>query len=292
MSKLSGKNTVLSMAGSIAGVFLFAFSFCVFLRPLGLYSGGFAGIAQIIHLILQDILKTPLPGGIDWTGVIYWILNIPLFLLSYVLINHAFFYKTIICVCIEAFFIAFIPSPAVPVFPDPLTSVLVGGAISGFGIGLTLTCGSSGGGLDIVGIYCAKRFPKFSVGQISILINILIYLFCAIRYNLTIAAYSALFAIIAGVAIDKVHYQNIKVSVTIISRHPDIQGMILNSLHRGVTIWNAAGGYTNQPTYVYMTVISKNEIEPLKQLVLTADRNAFIAIQSNIDVTGNFEKRF
>ena len=92
MSKLSGRNTLLSMAGATAGVFLFAFSFCVFLRPLGLYSGGFTGIAQIIHLVFQDILKIPLPGGIDWTGIIVWMLNIPLFLLSYVLISDSCFY--------------------------------------------------------------------------------------------------------------------------------------------------------------------------------------------------------
>ena len=193
------------MAGATAGVFLFAFSFCVFLRPLGLYSGGFTGIAQIIHLVFQDILKIPLPGGIDWTGIIFWMLNIPLFLLSYVLISHSFFYKTIVCVCLQSLFIAFIPSPEIPVFTDPLASVLVGGAISGFGVGLTLTCGGSGGGVDIVGIYCTKRFPRFSVGRISILINVLIYLFCAFRYNLATAAYSALFAIIAGVATDKIH---------------------------------------------------------------------------------------
>ena len=90
------------MAGATAGVFLFAFSFCVFLRPLGLYSGGFTGIAQIIHLVFQDILKIPLPGGIDWTGIIFWMLNIPLFLLSYVLISHSFFYKTIVCVCLQS----------------------------------------------------------------------------------------------------------------------------------------------------------------------------------------------
>ena len=110
------------MAGATAGVFLFAFSFCVFLRPLGLYSGGFTGIAQIIHLVFQDILKIPLPGGIDWTGIIFWMLNIPLFLLSYVLISHSFFYKTIVCVCLQSLFIAFIPSPEIPVFTDPLAS--------------------------------------------------------------------------------------------------------------------------------------------------------------------------
>ena len=79
---------------------------------------------------------------------------------------------------------------------------------------------------------------------------------------------------------------------TIISRHSGIQNLILNNLHRGVTIWNASGGYTGHSSYVYLTVISKNETEALKQLVLTADPNAFIAIQSNIDVIGNFEKRF
>ena len=292
MSKLSEKNILLSMIGAITGVFLFALSFCVFLRPLNLYSGGFTGIAQIIHLIFQDLFGGPLPGAIDWTGIIFWIINIPLFFLSYVIISHSFFYKTIICVCLQSLFIAFIPSPEVPIFSEPLASVLVGGVLSGFGVGLTLTCGSSGGGLDIVGICCAKKFPKFSVGQVSILVNLLIYLFCAVRYDLSIAAYSVLFAIAAGISTDKIHYQNIKICVTIISRHSGIQNLILNNLHRGVTIWNASGGYTGHSSYVYLTVISKNETEALKQLVLTADPNAFIAIQSNIDVIGNFEKRF
>ncbi len=149
-------------------------------------------------------------------------LNIPLFLLSYVLISHSFFYKTIVCVCLHPL-IAFIPSPEIPVFTDPLASVLVGGAISGFGVGLTLTCGGSGGGVDIVGIYCTKRFPRFSVGRISILINVLIYLFCAFRYNLATAAYSALFAIIAGVATDKIHSQHQSLCHNHLpaSRHPE-----------------------------------------------------------------------
>lgn len=292
MSGSSVRNAFTSMAGAIAGVFLFAFSFCVFLRPLGLYSGGFTGIAQIIHLVWGEVLHIPLPGGIDWTGIIFWMLNIPLFLLSYVLISHSFFYKTIICVCLQSLFIAFIPSPVTPLFSDPLTSVLIGGAISGFGVGLTLTCGGSGGGVDIVGIYCAKRFPGFSVGKISIMINVLIYLFCAFRYNLATAAYSALFAVIAGVATDKVHYQNIKACIIIISRNSGIRELILEHLCRGVTFWNGSGGYTGLPTYIYMTVVSKNEIEPLKHLVRSADPDAFIAIQNDIDVTGHFEKRF
>ena len=61
MSKLSGRNTLLSMAGATAGVFLFAFSFCVFLRPLGLYSGGFTGIAQSYIWSFRTFSKSRFP---------------------------------------------------------------------------------------------------------------------------------------------------------------------------------------------------------------------------------------
>ena len=285
------KNNYTAMAGSLLGVTAFALSYCLFLRPLHLYSGGFTGIAQIADALVH-LLTGPLLAEIDLTGIIFWMINLPLFILAYLSIGKRFLLTSIICVTVQSLLLVLIPSPRQPVFDDYLTNILIGGAISGFGVGLTLSCGGSGGGLDIVGIYGAKKYTDFSVGKIGIVINSLIYLYCAIRYNWDIAVYSVLFCVVAGVVTDKVHAQNIKTSVMIVSQNPGIKTCILEELQRGVTMWNASGGYTGETTQVYMTVISKDEFPGLRKKIMALDSKAFITVQNHMHVYGNFLKRF
>ena len=66
------------MAYILAGVTMYAVSYSYFLIPAGLYSGGFTGVSQIIKWVIADVLGIPLPAGIDFTGIIVWIINIPL----------------------------------------------------------------------------------------------------------------------------------------------------------------------------------------------------------------------
>ena len=285
------KNQYTAMAGSLLGVTAFAVSYCLFLRPLNLYSGGFTGIAQIIDALLH-LLTGSLLTGTDFTGIIFWMINLPLFILAYLSIGKRFLYTSVICVTVQSLLLVLIPAPTQPVFHDYLTNIVIGGTLSGFGVGLTLSCGGSGGGLDIVGIYGAKKYTDFSVGKVGIVINSLIYLYCALRYNLDIAAYSVLFCIIAGIVTDKVHAQNIKTSVIVVSQNPEIKTYILQELQRGVTMWNAAGGYTGETTHVYMTVISKDEFPRLRQKIMALDSKAFITVQNHMNVYGNFLKRF
>jgi len=292
MSIHKAKQTFLSMCGAIFGVFLFAFAYRVIIVPLHLYSGGFTGIAQIIQIVLKEFFHIRLPSDFDLTGTFLSLLNIPLFIIAYRSISRQFFFMTLVTVLIQSFFMSVIPAPSEPVFHDLLTSCIVGGIISGLGVGITLKYGSSGGGTDIVGVYCAKKFPDFSVGKITILLNGFVYLFSAFRNNLETAVYSAIFSIVAGIVMDKIHYQNIKTSALIISKNPEIGDCIIKSLRRGVTTWAGFGGYTKEPTYINMTVISKNEVRLLKHLVEDIDSNAFITFNDKLDVIGNFEKRF
>lgn len=285
------KNNCTSLLGSLLGVTAFALSYCLFLKPCALYSGGFTGIAQIVSTLIHFAAGNAL-SHVDLTGVILWMLNLPLFVLAYRAIGKSFFIQSVICVTVQSFLLVAIPAPARPIFGDYLTNILVGGAICGFGVGLTLSCGGSGGGLDIVGVCGAKKYTDFSVGKVSIFINVFIYLYCAVMYNLEISIYSILFSVISGIVTDKVHAQNIKTSVLIVSRNSGIKEMIIRDLERGVTVWDARGGYTSEPCRVYMTVISKNEFPRLRKKVMEMDGNAFITVQNNMNVYGNFIKRF
>ncbi|MDO5425292.1 MAG: YitT family protein [Eubacteriales bacterium] len=280
------------MTGAVFGVFLYAAAYRVILVPLNLYSGGFTGIAQILQIFLKDFLHIRLPESVDFTGIFLWLMNLPLYFLSWKVVSRTFSLKTIFTVCLQSFFMSVIPSPDVPIIEDTLTCCLIGGVVSGFGVGLTLKCGSSGGGLDIVGIYCAKNFPDFSVGKLTLIVNAVIYAFSALNNSLETAVYSIIFCYVASLVMDKVHYQNIMTCAMIISRNDRICDQIIQELNRSCTTWEAQGGYSKQTSHVIMTVISKYESRALKRMVHQLDPGAFLTFNDRMEVLGNFEKRF
>lgn len=276
---------------TIFGVICFALAYRRFLIPIGLYSGGFTGIAQLIKLFLTEIAGWKVSERVDLTGIIFWCINIPLFGLGYKSIGKKFLYRTLIAVSIQSILLAMIPAPASPLVDDILLNCIIGGALSGFGVGVTLRAGGSGGGLDIVGMYCTKNYPDFSVGKLSILINLLIYGIAAYCYDLSVAAYSMVFCIVSGIVVDRVHYQNIKVSAFIVTNDQKLGEKINQEIGRGVTSWSGWGEYSHKGEVIHMVVINKFELQTLKKLVYKEDPNAFIQIISPDIVFGNFEKR-
>ena len=67
--------------------------------------------------------------------------------------------------------------------------------------------------------------------------------------------------------------------------------MILKEIRRGVTCWNGQGAYTKDDVNILVTVISKYELDALKEKIQELDPNAFIIVHEGLQVTGGFEKR-
>jgi len=63
-------------------------------------------------------------------------------------------------------------------------------------------------------------------------------------------------------------------------------------MHRGVTLWEGAGGYTKEDSHILVTVLSKYEEPILQSIIAELDPHAFVIIVENARVIGNFEKRF
>lgn len=280
-----------NMFWAIAGVVFFAVAYRWFVFPAGLYSGGFTGISQLIKLLLTDVLGIREPVGVDFTGIIFWCINLPLFCVGYRYIGKKFLFRTVIAVCIQSVLMTLIPAPEKPLLDDMLLNSVIGGSLSGFGVGITLRAGGSGGGTDVVGMCCAKASPEFSVGKISVLINLCIYAVAALRYDLDVAAYSMAFSLVSGIMVDRVHYQNIKVSAFIVTRNPKLGEKINHLLYRGVTSWKGWGEYSHQDEVIHMVVVNKYELRALKRLIKEEDPSAFVQIISPDMIIGKFEKR-
>lgn len=279
------KNYLMIILGSV----MFSFALNVFIVPHGLYNGGFVGIAQIITTLIQE--NTNIVIRFNIAGLINFIMNIPLFFLTYKVLSKRFFLGSIVSIITITISMALIPISSTPLLGDMLASCIIGGIIGGLGIGITLLSGASGGGLDIIGVYTAMKFKNFSVGKLQLSINLCIYLTCAILFDIQIAIYSIIYQVVFSLIVDKIHYQNIEISVMIFTKNNEIKNRINKDLRRGVTYWRGMGAYTNDETDVLVTIVSKYEISRLKRLVLELDSNAFLVISDGVHVTGGYEKR-
>ena len=132
------------------GVFLYVVPYNLITTPMHLYSGYLTGIAQIARTLLSDYAHIKMT--FDWTGIILYLINIPLFVLAFKTLGRTFFYKTIINVTVMTIFFSIIPVSAEPLVSDPMAGCLVAGVVSGFGGGIILRYGGSCGGMDIVGM--------------------------------------------------------------------------------------------------------------------------------------------
>lgn len=278
-------------AAVLLSSFVFACSICYFITPLNLYSGGTLGVAQIIRTLINDWTGGKIPAETDIAGIVNFLLNIPLFILAFRTVSKNFFVKTLLFVILQAVFMTFIKIPTEPIVEDPLTNCIIGGIIGGVALGFTLRSSACGGGFDIIGVYMLQKLDTFSVGRIGIVVNGIIYLICAVLFDISTAIYSIIYIAIFMVSVDKVHYQNINVTCLIITRADDIRKEIMESLGRGVTCWKGRGGYTGRDTDVLVTVVNKYEEPEVKQIVKSRDPDAFVIFFEGIHVTGNFERR-
>lgn len=275
----------------LAGTCIFSIAVKLLIVPLGLYNGGSVGLSQIIRTLLVDYCHLNALNHFDITGIIYLIINVPLLYLAYKKIGTGFFYKTVVAVFSQTTFLTLIPSPKTPFVTDTLTACLIGGILSGYGIGLALRAGGSTGGHDIIGVYLSKNHANFKVGRISFVVNCIVYSICALLFDIHVFIYSVIYATFSAMIIDKLHYQNIMVSVMIFTKVENLQVPIMQQLKRGVTYWSGNGAYTNQNTYVLVTAVSKYEISMLKKIVHNLDPNAFTILSENTSIDGNFIKK-
>jgi len=272
----------LRLLGGILGAALMASAINLFIVPQGFYAGGAYGLCQVIRTLLVTRAGLSLP--FDLAGLLYLLVNLPMFYLAYRGLGRTFFVKaTIVTVC-NSVFSALIPSPATPIIEDALTSCLIGGIGVGFAAGLVLSCGCSTGGLDILGLYLSKRNPKFTVGRFCICFNVCLYTLCLLLFNAATAIYSAIYNILSNLFLDRLHQQNVNVELLIFTKKndPELPRFIMDKLDRGVTYWTAHGAYTGDEVQVLCVCLSKYEVGTLQQVMQEIDPKAFFIVQEGI----------
>ena len=272
------------------GLFIYSLAINLFIVPNDLYTGGTLGMSQLIRTAIISVFKLNI--NYDISSIIYYLINVPLFIIAYKRISKVFFIRTLFAVTVNSIFLLIIPIPSNPLIQELLPNVLIGGILSGIGVGMALSTGSSTGGTDIIGIDLSKKYNNVSVGNIGLIFNLVVYSICGLKYGIEIMIYSIIFALFETIMIDKTHMQNICSEVFIFTKkHPkDMIYFINHELKRGATYWEATGGYTETKTYITYTVLSKYERMRLERHMNEFDLNAFMSENDGIEIKGTFDK--
>lgn len=285
-------NRWLRLVAAVVGELIAAAAMNLFIVPLNLYSGGTMGVCQLIRTLLVSRLGLNF-GATDVAGILYFLVNIPILLFAFKSLGKRLVVKTIICTVAYSLFYSIIPIPSAPIVDDYLTACLLGGILTGVGSGIVLTCGGSGGGLDVIGLCLSKRGSSFTVGKFSLTFNVFLYTACLILFSPEIAIYSVIYNFFTSMVLDRMHQQNVSVMALIFTHEDEhvLGQFIIDKLGRGVTYWNGTGAYTGQGVHVLCVSLSKYEIEELLHAVHSIDPHAFLTVQEGVRVYGNFRRK-
>ena len=262
----------------LLGAFVVSLSLDLFLVPADIAPGGLSGVAIILHHLAN------IPVGIS-----ILLLNIPLFLWSLRYFDAEFMFSSLfgmVSLSILTDMLAWLK----PVTGDILLSAVYGGALMGFGLGLVFQSGATTGGTDIGAQILKKHFPSVSVGKFVLLIDAFIVSLAGIIFgSWEVLLYSAATLYVCSYIIDlMVEGIDFAKAAYIISENPRlISEQISKTLERGTTALNAFSHYSGAEKTVLLCVVKKYEINKLKKIIKSVDRNAFVILSDTREVLGN-----
>ncbi len=262
------------------GAVIAAFALEEFLVPFTILDGGIVGISMII----SQLSGWPL-------GVLTIVLNIPFMILGYRRLGKRFLVKAIYAMVVFSSFLGVFEHMK-EVTNQEILVVVFGGVLLGIGVGLILRYGGCLDGTEIVAMLLSHHM-EFSVGQIVLFFNIIIYAVAGFLFGPDRALYSLLTYFITSKIIDIVENgMEQGKSVMIITDHgKDIADKIYSQLGRTCTQMEGKGMVSNGKKTVLYCVITRVEVPAIKKIINDADVSAFMTISDVSEIVGNHIKK-
>lgn len=262
------------------GMFLYCFSWTAFLIPKGIAGGGVTGMASVIFF------ATDIP--VPYT---YCIINVLLLVFGTLILGRGFGFKTIFCIILATLMLQFLPSliPWSSDIADKLINAVIGGTVSGVGIGIVFMNGGSAGGTDIIAIIISK-FKETSPGRVFLVCDLIIIGSVIFLPNkgLEDVIYGYIQMVSFSYILDSVLTGN-KQSVQILvfsSKFQEIGDMLTQNMHRGVTALNSVGWFSQKEGKVLIIVARKNQLQEISRAIKEVDSSAFISVSQAMSVYG------
>lgn len=251
-----------------------AFAIKALLMPQDLLSLGLTGYALLIFYKWNAL---PL-------GVIFFIINIPIFVLGWKFSGKRFFAYSIWGFLIYSVVLSLIQFEIQ--MDDTLLITLISAALIGTGTAMILRSYGSCGGSDILCVILHKFFG-LSLGQGALFLNGALLMISFFIFPLERVLYTLVFMYVSSLVTDKVFHSMAKRRTVLILSDKWIE--ISEEMKKKgirVTVLEGKGGYLGGKQTMLYSVLPARSVPVLKNLTKKLDKSAFITIMNADDVTG------
>ncbi len=294
--KYKDNRKLINILITILGSTLYTIGIKWFIMPAHQKTGGFTGIAQLIFGFLVHTFHYSISSNVG-VGILWFILNLPVFYLGFKTLGRRFTILSFLSVVCGMLTLSLLPTPEILLQEgfstdyNYMLSAIMGGVITGIGVGITLKVGASTGGMDIISQYLSfKRDGSF--GQYSFILNGFIIAIVGFTDSWLFAAYTIINLFISILVIDKIHTRHNKLTLMIVT---DFKDSLIENIHkrlyRGITVIPAMGAYTRKEKDILLIVISSYELYNIISTIKEIDPNAFTNVLKSQTVFGNFAKQ-
>ncbi len=254
-------------AWMVAGLLLMTVAYNYFFVPNQIAPGGVTGLATILYHL----------WGLP-VGLMSAVINVPLFLLSWKQMGRTFAARSLVAMMVLSLFLDAFPMFAIT--EDLLLATILGGGILGVGLALVLMGNATTGGTDLASAMIQRLLPHVSFGMILLIIEILIVSFSGLVFGVHLALYAAVSLFLTSRIVDMLQegVASSRLFFIISPRAERIAQRILTELERGVTELDGRGVYSGAQTNVLFSVVAKQEVHAVKQIIHDEDPNAFVVL--------------
>lgn len=216
------------------------------------------------------------------------LLNIPLFIISFIKNGKSFFINALIGTSLLSLFLNIFDNLK-PLTDDRFLGCIYGGIIAGIGTAIILKANASTGGTDLLTQIVKSFKPNVRISNLLVILDTIIVLLNVLFFKeLEVGLYSAITIYIMGKMLD-IFFEGIdfaKIVYIISPKYEDIASLIGSRIKRGSTSLNGKGMYKKDEKNVLMCVASRSEVREIRSIVKEIDKHAFIVIANAREVFG------
>ncbi|MFG6393229.1 MAG: YitT family protein [Lachnospiraceae bacterium] len=266
----------------VAGTTLMAAAVNWIYEPLDMVTGGISGLSIVVKYLSGRFIGITLPVWVS-----NFVLNIPIFIWGVFIKGKEFIAKTLFANTVFS-----LAMYIIPVFDpgrhDYLLAAVVGGVLTGVGLGLVFATGYSTGGTDLLSTIICKYIPYYSVSTVLFVIDSVVIITGAVLFGLYISFYAVIAIFVSSSVMDYILSggKACKQVLVISPEYKEISMQVFTKMERGATLIEAKGMYSNNSRPVLLCVVARKEIAKLTGIVKNIDRNAFVIISEIREVFG------
>lgn len=277
---LKKRKYLISFGAVFLSSMIMAFATKNLVRPAGILSGGFMGIAIMADMIAE------LLGGSFPTSIGLLCLNIPVALFCAKKISPRFVFFSLLQVVLTSFFLPLVPY--VSLFEDKILNVIFGGFLFGGSIVIALKGNASSGGTDFIALYVSNKSGKEIWNQVFVFNVLMLSVFGCI-FGFEAAGYSILFQFMSTKTVSNFHTRYKRVMLQIFTKHKDdVMAVYCEKFHHGITALDGMGGYSKAPISMLTAIVSSYEVNDVITVLKEVDPKVIINVSKSEKYVGRF----